>query len=164
MRKYEKIKAIKKRLSKPSDFSIRTCEEQNRGRASVWLAPGEIEPEPMMLIGKEDEDIEGKRDADPNAAQYQGFLERYCATLPVEYPQIQRHQEEYEKNERHPQPHQEPFGSEDPNCRCRASFRARHAILTGSAAPRIDGGQFGKEMPGTLGAKTYRQPRGHPLG
>jgi hypothetical protein len=63
----------------------------------------------MMLIGKEDEDIEGKRDADPHAAQYQRFLERYCASLVVKYPQIQRHQQEYEKNECRPQPHLEPF-------------------------------------------------------
>jgi hypothetical protein len=40
----------------------------------------------MMLIGKEDEDIEGKRDGDPHAAQYQRFLERCCASLAAESP------------------------------------------------------------------------------
>jgi hypothetical protein len=51
----------------------------------------------MMLIGKEDEHIEGKRDADPPAGQYQRFLECYCAGLAVEYPQIQRYRGEYER-------------------------------------------------------------------
>src|SRR5258708_6602356 len=84
-------------------FNEITGEEQNGGRASVRLATGEIEPKPMMLICKEHKDIERKRDADPHAGQYQGFLERYSARLAVDNPQIQRQQEEYEENECRPQ-------------------------------------------------------------
>src|ERR1700704_4440630 len=93
-------------------FNQITGEKQNGGRASVRLAAGEIEPQPMMLIGKEHKDIERKRDADPHAAQYHGFLERYGARLVVDDPQIQRQQEEYKENECRPQPHHESSGSQ----------------------------------------------------
>jgi hypothetical protein len=69
-------------------FDHITCEEENCRRPSVGLIPGDIEAEPVVLICKIDEDIEGERNTDPCAAQNQRFFKRYRVSLAVKYPKI----------------------------------------------------------------------------
>src|SRR4051794_39946874 len=106
----------------------------------------------MILIEKKDHDIESESDGDPPRAQYQRLLEGYRASPSMKYTEIQCHQEEYESNECHPQPHQEPSrfrrslsaGAAPPFC----TYCTYRTNPTGSPALRIDRGQVAKELCG----------------
>src|SRR3981081_4017290 len=68
-------------------FDDITCEEENCRRPSVRLFPRDIEAEPVVLIRKIDEDIEGERNTNPYAAQNQRFLKALSREPCGEIPQ-----------------------------------------------------------------------------